>query len=142
LLWLLASLTALAAIREMDANLDKIIPVLGWKVGYLVLVYPVIRVIAWRDAFRQQLGQFVNSLAFPVLWAGFIVAIPVSQLLGHGPLLKSLMGDDYKGQYKRMIEESGEMIGYMLLLAGAVECWFLVRNRVAGGAARPTADAG
>lgn len=120
----------------------KIIPVLGWKVGYLVLVYPLIRVISGRDAFRPQLGYFLNSLAFPVLWAGFIVAIPASQLLGHGPLLRSLMGEDYKGHYKRMIEESGEMIGYMLLLAGAVECWFLVRNRIGGGAARLATDAG
>jgi len=78
---------------------------------------------------KRQIAHFLPSPAFTMLWAGFVVAVPVAQLLGHGSFLKSLMGDDYIRSYKRVIEECGELIGYMLLLAGSVESVINMRIR-------------
>lgn len=82
----------------------------------------------WRELNRQ-IATFLSSRAFATLWAGFIVAVPVAQLLGHGPFLETLMGDDDERSYKRVIEESGELIGSILLLAGSIES--MVQMRVA-----------
>lgn len=50
-----------------------------------------------------------------------IVAVPIAQLLGHAAFLESLMGENYMRAYKRVIEESGELLGYLLLLEGSIE---------------------
>jgi hypothetical protein len=118
---LLASLSAFAAFRELDALLNSLIPVLGWKIGSIVLLAAA--VMAWKDwdQLRLQIAGMLPSRAFATLWAGFVVAVPVGQLLGHGPFLEVLMGDDYNRDYKRVIEESAELIGYMILFAGSIE---------------------
>lgn len=128
LLILLASLPAMAAIREQDALLDNLIPVFGWKVGFLILIYPL--GLAWKNktAIREQLESFLSTRSFAILWAGFIVAIPFSQMVGHGDFLKILMGDDYLRDYKRVIEETGEFLGYFLLLIGSFEAFLEMRR--------------
>ena len=65
--------------------------------------------------------EAVSRRGFAILWAGFVVAIVFAQLVGHGPFLKELMGDDYVRDYKRVIEELGELFGYALLVMGSVE---------------------
>lgn len=135
-LWL-AALACFAAIREMDATLDTLIPIFSWKVAFLVLIYPAIRILKNRAAFLRQLAVFLKSQAFALLWTGFIVAIPAAQLIGHGPLLEAVMGDAYKGIYKRIIEESGEVIGYMILAIGAIEMYFLNKSQQNAGSHAP-----
>lgn len=49
------------------------------------------------------------------------MAVPFAQLVGHGNFLQIIMGDDYVRDYKRVIEELGELFGYLLLVIGSVE---------------------
>lgn len=118
---MLASISAFAAVRELDWWLDGVIPWVGWKVGFVIVLYAAGAAYLRRDKLRLQIVRFLYSPAFAIIWAGFIVAVPVAQLLGHGPFLQSLLGDDYTRSYKRVIEESGELVGYLLLVAGSVE---------------------
>jgi hypothetical protein len=118
---LLASISAFAAVRELDSLLDKAIPWIGWKVGFVMVLYAAGVAYSNRNKIKWQIAHFLSSPAFGVMWAAFIMAVPVAQLLGHGPFLESLLGDDYDRSYKRIIEESGEMVGYLLLLAGSIE---------------------
>ncbi len=118
---ILASVSAFAAVRELDSVLDKAIPWIGWKIGFALLLFAA--ALAWtkRDKVKRQLGHYLSSPGFVVLWAGFIVAVPIAQLLGHAVFLESLMGENYLRAYKRVIEESGELLGYLLLLEGSIE---------------------
>jgi len=125
---LLASVFAFAAVRELDRLLDEVIPWIGWKIGFAVVVYAVVFAYKNRHKLRWQIAQFLCSPAFAVLWAGFVVAVPVAQLLGHGPFLESLMGDDYNRCYKLVIEESGELVGYIILVAGSFESVVLIKG--------------
>lgn len=118
---LLGCISLFAFIRELDSFFDKIIPLIGWKFGWAVLLYGLFCAYSHRKVFRCQLRRFMTTHAIGILWAGFLVAVPIGQLVGHGEFLQALMGDDYTRDYKRVIEESMELIGYILLLAGSIE---------------------
>ena len=47
-----------------------------------------------------------------------MVAIPYAQLIGHGPLMEDLFGENYERSIKRLIEESAETLGYVMILIG------------------------
>ena len=122
----LGGLAAFAAIREMDAYLDVIVPWLGWKIGYLVILAVGFYGFRNRKTLHDQAVCCVNSRAFTLLWAGFIIAIPFAQLVGNGTLLNIVMGEGHDRDYRRMIEELGELMGYALILIGNIE---LIRQK-------------
>jgi len=117
----IGGLFLLAAFREQDANLE-FVPWLGWKIGTVLVLPGMIAIVLLRwTRFRQQLVAMSETPAFALGWAGFIVAVPVSQLMGHGPFLEALLGEHYHRAYKHVIEESGELIGYLIAAFGVVE---------------------
>ena len=123
-----AALCGFVIFRELDALLDDMIPVIGWKIGYLVLLFGATVVFRGRSRFLLQLRQFVQLRAFAVLWAAFIIAVPFAQLVGHGAFLEAFMGADYTGNYKRIIEEVGELVGYLVIVMGALETFLQLRS--------------
>lgn len=122
LFYILALLAMLAAIRELDLILDRLIPVAGWRLPAGLCAITGI-LIYWRkqDTLTAQMTAFIGTRAFSLLWCGFIVTVPVAQLVGHGAFLRLLMGDDYVRDYKRVIEELGELLGYLLIFIGSIE---------------------
>ncbi|MBM4030894.1 MAG: hypothetical protein FJ291_03815 [Planctomycetes bacterium] len=130
-MWLiLACGPAFAAGREMDKVLDSWLPVVGWKVAWAFPVAAVVVAYRNRGPLRRQAGQFMGSRAVAMLWAGFVIAVPIAQLIGHRPFLRAVMGASYTHNYRRLIEEASELVGYLVLLAGAIEG--LVQMRAAG----------
>ena len=129
---LLACVPAAAGVREMDADLDRIIPWLGWKIGYAFILYAGFVGYANRQILGPQVTRCLKSRAFALLWAGFMVAFPFAQLVGHGAFMQAIMGDDYSRDYKRMIEEIGELMGYGLLLIGSFELILETRTTATG----------
>lgn len=114
-----ASLCGLAALRELDSFFDRLLPSSGWQLPFIILFLGSL-VIAWkhRKAFVDQLRDFARHRSFGTLWAGFMLAIPYAQLIGHGPLMHQLFGDAYHRPMKRVIEESAETLGYLVILIG------------------------
>jgi hypothetical protein len=68
-----------------------------------------------------QIAAFLRTPAFAVLWAGFIVAVPLAQLIGHGPFFLLFMDEVHVRNIKRVFEESGEFCGYLILFFGTIE---------------------
>lgn len=125
LAWALASLAAMAAVREMDKTLDAWIPLFGWQLPfYLALLGGSRQIWKSRTRFFTDLPAFTAHRSFGMLWAGFIIAIPFAQMIGHGPFLQALFDGDYQRPMKRIIEECAESIGYLILLFGAID-WLL-----------------
>jgi len=119
---LLAATASIACIRELDSTLDAALPWLGWQ-GPALLGLLVSFLVVWENP-RQFLMQARAAAArrgFAILWTGFLAAVVFAQLVGHAPFLEALMGDDYTRDYKRVLEELGELFGYTLLLIGSVE---------------------
>jgi len=48
----------------------------------------------------------------------------------HGAFLQLVMGDDYNRDYKRVIEETLETMGYILILIGSFESVLQLRTAV------------
>lgn len=125
LLMLIAGLYAIAAFRELDAVLELLVPWLGWKIGPALLSPLLLGLLIVRAGrVRGQFDAFLGTPAFVLGWAGFMMVVPIAQLIGHGPFLEAMLGDHYHRAYKHAIEESAELIGYMMLAAAAVEAAF------------------
>ncbi len=120
LVWL-ACLSAFAGFREMDANLDRLVPWIGWKIGFSFILYAAVVTYSNVATLKRQIMRFLHFPAFSLLWTGFVIAVPFAQLVGHGAFLQTVMEGDYSRDYKRMIEELGELMGYALLFIGSFE---------------------
>jgi hypothetical protein len=121
-LFLLAAAAFLAAIRELDAVFDALLPYVGWQLPAAVVVAAGV-IVVWRDPARfvAQAGAALAGRGATVLWSGFAIAIIFAQLVGHGELLEAVLEDHYMRDHKRVVEELGELFGYCLLLIGGVE---------------------
>ena len=127
---LIGLVSAFAAIRELDAFLDQRIPWVGWKIGFLPILGAVYLACVHKNLIARQLPLFLASSGFVILWAGFLIAVPVAQLVGHGAFLQAVMGDDYNRGYKRVIEETLETVGYILFLIGSFESLLHVKTKL------------
>lgn len=121
LVLLLAAPLAFAATRELDNLFDRFLPFLGWKVGGIFLLLAIVYFFLHCRVLWPQILDFSRTAPFALLWAGFIIAIPLAQLLGHRPLFIPFVMAEHLRPFKRILEESIELIGYMLLLFGALE---------------------
>jgi hypothetical protein len=124
----LAFVAMLAMIRECDAMLDQAIAAGGWKTPAAVVVVADI-LLAWhnKEVFGRELAKFAATPVFAMMWAGLMVVI-YAQITGHDPFLKPLLGDGYTRDYKRLLEECLEMLGYFFILAGSLELFFSTRQ--------------
>jgi hypothetical protein len=131
ILFILASLTIFALVRELDFLLDKLNPLGGWRLpaAFLVLATGIFAYRNWQSIWRNFI-QLMSARAFPILWCGFMVAVPFAQPLGHQQFLRLILGGDYNRFVKNVIEESGELVGYLLILIGTIELvWEWRRER-------------
>ncbi|HPB31724.1 MAG TPA: hypothetical protein PLB62_09730 [Candidatus Sumerlaeota bacterium] len=125
----LATVSGFAAVRELDSLFDRVIPVLGWQGPATLLVFcGIYLILKNRATFMKGLGTLISGRAFMLMWCGFIVAVPFAQMVGHSKFLKQVMGNYYKRDYKRIIEESGEVLGYIFILLGAIEAILYCRK--------------
>jgi hypothetical protein len=128
----LAFLTSVAAVRELDYVLDHWIPVFTWKAPALVSLTAAV-VVVWAGGKRliRQGLDLSGTPAFSILWAGLVTVVLFSQMVGHGPFLTTLFAEQFVYEYKRLIEEMGEVFGYLLILIGTIEV--LCCSRATGG---------
>jgi hypothetical protein len=126
----LATAAGLAAVRELDSTLDRAIRFGGWKLPFaLLLLVGAVAVYRHRASLRRGLIPLLSDRSFALFWCGLVIAIPFAQLAGHGPFLELVLGDAYDRSQKRLFEELGELIGYVLIFLGAIEVLLASRAR-------------
>ncbi len=130
LLAILAGMAGFAAMREMDYIFTGRLPG-GWLIPAL-LVAGIAVAVAWRDGpvLGRQVRHYVSTAAFGLMWAGVLTVTVFAQLVGHGPLLDDLVDGRFDRDVKRVVEESLELLGYMLVAMGMIELLLNLRRRV------------
>ena len=81
-------------------------------------------VMRHRRTFAQQLHPVLGTRSFGMLFAGMVLVMVVSRLIGHQEAWQAALGEMYLRDIPRTIEEAGELIGYLILALGSIEAWF------------------
>jgi hypothetical protein len=115
-------------IRELDYFLDRYIVDNLWQAliavaGALLIAY----LYRHQRLLRLGLARVWPSPGMTLLYAGLVILVPFSILVGHEALWQSILGDAYARVAKLAVEEFIELAGYFLWLAGSIE--FVVEIR-------------
>ncbi len=125
------SLCLFALCREQDAFLDAHIPLISWKFCFVFPMAATCYMGLRFKGLKKYLFSFFEMPAFHLMMAAMIVIIPVSECIGHKPMIAAVLGGDDFGLGKpirRMIEEGGELLGYFLVLFAAIELILNIRS--------------
>lgn len=116
------AVAAVASARELDGLLDDLLPWGGWQLvaGSLLAVGGMLAVRD-RGSLRDGLQWLIGQYSFALMWAGFVVAVPFVQFVGHKPFLRLLLPEQHVYDLRRYIEETGEWLGFLLILIAAIE---------------------
>ena len=83
-----------------------------------------------RHTLRKPFFDFLGSSAFHLMVTAIIVFIPLAQCIGHRPLIANAIGSSENLSYiRRMIEESAELMAYVLIFLSSVEMFFGVLKK-------------
>lgn len=120
---LLGGFLGMSLIREFDAFFDTYVARHTWKVlAYSLAMLTVWQVYKRKDFFWGQLERFIHTKAFGIIIAGMLAVFIFSRLYGLEDIWLSLMGEDnYMYEIRRISEESIELLGYTIIMVGAIE---------------------
>ncbi|WP_299700762.1 hypothetical protein [uncultured Pontibacter sp.] len=120
---LLGGLFGMSLIREFDAFLDAHVARHTWKVlAYSLAIVTAFLVYKKKEFFWRQLDGFIRTKAFGIVIAGMLSVFIFSRLYGLEDIWLALMGEEkYMYEITRISEESVELLGYTLIMIGAIE---------------------
>ncbi len=118
-------LLLVGAARELDNTLEHLIHRQTWKIiATILLLYFAYFSIKNFKQLKEQFFIFLDKRSFGLMFSGFLVVMILSRLIGQKTLWKVVMGENYIRFAARVLEESCELFGYMILLMGAIECLY------------------
>ncbi len=127
----LVVLCILGLCREQDAWFDTHLPVFSWRIGYLFPTLSVVHGLWHFKSFKKQVIELLRTPAVSLMFCAMAMIIPCAQCIGHRPLIAAVMIDDNPRAVfavRRMIEETGELLGYLLIFLAAVELIFNLKK--------------
>ncbi|MBR4675205.1 MAG: hypothetical protein IKP00_12130 [Victivallales bacterium] len=116
-----AGLCALAACRELDSFFDRLIPYVGWRLGFLFVFAALVNALLHFEQSRSELFLFLRHPSFEIMICAMILILPVAQCVGHRRFIVDVLEEEHVGRIKELLEESLETIGYFVLLCSALE---------------------
>ena len=122
ILFLLAALTAFCFVRELDSFFEHLLPVISWKFAYCCPLAALGYAFTKRKNLTKPLFDFLGSSAFDLMFCAMIIFIPLAQCIGHKPFIAQATGSSQNlFLIRRMIEESMELVAYVLIFLSAIE---------------------
>jgi hypothetical protein len=120
---LLGGFLGMSLIRELDAFFDTHVARHTWKVlAYSLAMLTSYWVYRHKVFFWRQLAVFIQSRAFGIILAGLLSVYVFSRFYGLEEIWLMLMGAErYLYEIRRISEESIELLGYCLIMIGAIE---------------------
>lgn len=122
LLKFFASLSLIACARELDNFTLELGSRDAYKwIAAVPLVWSLSLIARARQRLLAQLEAFARTPGFSLLLAGFLVVVVYSQILGQKQLWLAVLDPEIYRPVKDLVEESSELLGYLLMLFGAAE---------------------
>ena len=131
LLLLFAGLIAFAFIREQDAFFESLIPVISWKFAWLFPIAGTLYLVKKRKGFKKIFFSFLSSNTFQLMFMAMVVFIPLAQCIGHRSFIAcAIENTESIIPARRLIEESMELVTYVLILFSAIEMhWEFLKKK-------------
>jgi hypothetical protein len=122
LLRFFAALSLIACARELDNFTLEHGSRDAYKwIAMVPLAWALWQLARARGRLLDQLAVFSRSSGFSLLLAGFLVVVVYSQILGQKELWLAVLDPETYRPVKDLVEESSELLGYLLMLFGAAE---------------------
>ena len=135
----LGGLATACMVRELHFFFDENVADNFWQVLVaIILALLIVYVYRHRKRFRIGWLRLWPSPGLTFLFVAAVVLFVFVQIVGHEPLWKALVGDGYTRIVKLAVEEFIELLGYYLVVIGALEYAYQVRALL-GGNAQPVA---
>ena len=112
------TLLLLLFVRENDGILDNIQHGFWKYLAMVVLIAGVIYARRCKNTFAHAFLRHFDSRTFAYILVGLMIVIMFSRLFGTGNLWRPAMGDRYIADYKSIIQEGTEHMGYFLIFFG------------------------
>ncbi|WP_206188323.1 hypothetical protein [Parasedimentitalea denitrificans] len=116
---LVAILFACMFIRENDAVFDLV-----WHGFWIVPALSILLVGGWyiarnRHTLLEPILSQSNGRYSALICAGFLIIVVFSRLFGTGSFWEAVMGSNYNPDFKSIIQEGIELLGYVLIFHGS-----------------------
>jgi hypothetical protein len=121
-LLLCSMLSFVAALRELDHYSEVVLFEDAYKYPVALIAFFALYVL-WKDRnrLRRDIDDFAKRPAFFFLAFGSFLTAIVAQIFGQAELWHAILSGPAARTVKRVIEESLETLGYVILFFGAVE---------------------
>lgn len=124
---LMAGASLLALVREFNNFFNDQVFDGAWQtLALLVVIVTALLFYRNRSDFKNAFAGFVQSSSCGVMMAGFITTFVFSRLFGRSVFWEAVMEEQYFRSVKNAAEEGTELLGYGLMLIGAIE-YFIYR---------------
>lgn len=123
-----AGLAVAFMIRELDYYSDRFLADNLWQFP-IGIITALIIVYTFREQRRLRiaLARLWPSPGLALIFAGALILFSFATLVGHEPLWKSILGEDYRRIVKLAVEEFIELMGYFLWMIGTIEYAYQAR---------------
>ncbi|MBY4675409.1 hypothetical protein [Marinobacterium arenosum] len=106
-------------IRECDGYLDAIAHGFWQYPAIALALMAILYARRCRGTVMAPMSAYMTSRPYPYLLIGLVVVLVFSRIFGTGHLWKAVMQVSYDNEYKSMIQEALELLGYVLIAYGA-----------------------
>lgn len=116
-----AGLAGTALIRESDYLFDMAFDGLWQMLAGVMLAATLATALRFRAQLREAIRHWTAQPAFGLMLSGFLTVFVFSRLYGQDSKWARIMTDSYERSVKNFAEEGVELLGYTLILLGALE---------------------
>lgn len=124
-LWLIVGFLGCMLIREWDAVFDQLFHG-AWKFFAIPLAL-LCTYLALKNGIQkacQDLQDYFGTTSYKLLFAGLLVVLVVSRVLGMRLLVHIISGPYFHQSIKSFLEEGTELLGYMIIFSSSL-CYCL-----------------
>jgi len=120
----LCLLPLVAATRELDRAFDKALFQGAWAVpACFIVLLACYKAYRCRNTIKLEFVEFMQTQQAVFFGLGFFITVIFAQVFGQQAIMRAVFQQHYIRSIGGFIEEVFEFLGYIILVAGSLECY-------------------